>query len=153
MSIQQQFTQQFQTLATRHIIFGIQKPLIVCEDFIVICFQKFGAQYLVACEQFLKYNTLVNFALNATKCCKCTLNVEKASEAMSKVDTSTYRKKLKNSFECNMILASASYRAHSRNIVPQFRAISWCSQLPNDHRSVQIKYIISLSFSPDLPGY
>ncbi len=53
-----------------------------------------------------------------------TLKVENASDAISKVLTSTYRKKLKNSSECNIILANASYRAHSRNIVPQFKAIS-----------------------------
>uniref|UniRef100_A0A182Q3S1 Uncharacterized protein n=1 Tax=Anopheles farauti TaxID=69004 RepID=A0A182Q3S1_9DIPT len=55
------------------------------------------------------------------------LKVENASDAMSNVDTSTYRKKLKNSSEWSIIFASASYRAHSRNIVPQFSAISWCS--------------------------
>lgn len=53
-----------------------------------------------------------------------TLNVENASEAISKVDTSTYRKKLKNSLEYNIIFAKASYLAHSRNIVPQLSAIS-----------------------------
>lgn len=56
-----------------------------------------------------------------------TLKVENASEAMSNVDTSTYWKKLKNSSDCSIIFAKASYRAHSRSIVPQLSAISWCS--------------------------
>lgn len=57
------------------------------------------------------------------------MKVEKASDAMSKVETSTYRKKLKKSSEFNIILARASYRAHSRNMDPQFKAISCNSYL------------------------
>lgn len=58
-----------------------------------------------------------------------TLKVENASEAISKVETSTYLKKLKKSSELSIILAKASYRAHSLNIEPQFKAISCNSYL------------------------
>lgn len=53
-----------------------------------------------------------------------TLNVEKASDAMSNVETSTYLKKLKKSLSSMISLASGSCLIHSLNMTPQFNAIS-----------------------------
>lgn len=72
-------------------------------------------------------------SVSLVRLCSPTLNVEKASEAISNVDTSTYLKKLKKSSEQSIILASASYLAHSLSIVPQLSAISWCSYLQTQH--------------------
>ena len=58
-----------------------------------------------------------------------TLKVANASDAMSKVETSTYLKKSKKLSELRRILVSASYRMHSRSIAPQFNATSCCSYL------------------------
>lgn len=53
VSIQQQFTEQFQTLTSRYVVFRVQQPLIVCEHFVIVGFQEFRAQNFVTRQQFL----------------------------------------------------------------------------------------------------
>lgn len=63
-----------------------------------------------------------------------TLNVAKASEAISNVDISTYLKKSRNCSEKSMILANGSCRIHSLSIIPQRKAIFGDSYLENGRK-------------------
>lgn len=68
-----------------------------------------------------------------------TLNVAKASEAISKVDISTYLKKSLNCSEKSMILAKGSCRMHSLSIIPQRKAIFGDSYLKNKKKQKRSK--------------
>ncbi len=75
----------------------MEQLLVVYEDLVEVRLQEIGSKHLVLGEQVLQ-QILIMFSLNRTlglmeQLVDLTLKVAKASEAMSKVETSTYLKK------------------------------------------------------------
>lgn len=54
MSIQQQFPEQFEALAPRHVVLRVEQALVVREHLVVVGLQELGAEHLVAREQLLE---------------------------------------------------------------------------------------------------
>lgn len=53
MAIEEEFTEELEALPAGHIVLRVQQALVMGEHLVVICFQKFRAQDLVLCQQFL----------------------------------------------------------------------------------------------------
>jgi len=94
VSVEEELSEELEALPSRDIVLGIEESLVIPKHLVVVCFQELRTQQFMTRKELLIKKTFLILKAQIDLQDFLTLNVEKASEAMSKVETSTYSKNL-----------------------------------------------------------